>query len=660
MDKYSTMTIEDAKNLLVRIKKEIYRRSGMDVNGDPLLPENLRHYNLPILDAPDDSLFELGETDDIIRALNGAPIINTLINIGDYEDLRTVHEYDPIPKAFDVELIEKLLDKMESEDFDSESTSCRSACTGLCIHNCTSNCSGGCENSCSMCSTNCTGGCQTQCVGCSETCGTTCGVACGSSCSGDASSCTGCSVGCSGCTGCSETCLGSCTGCEATCYNSCTGGLSGSTVSACTGSSCSTGCGGSASSTPIIKTTYGIKLHHDGVLYAIAVTDINGKGTFTLPDFKCGIIDPYRFYDINTTDASGNKISIAKSDSYKYWIEYNNLVDNIEQKFLPGDTVYYTTTLDQYKSYVSLGRKATMSDSLYTRYYARWAKYTRYEVTNEIRLASDILSSNMIYTCDSTTLVRIDARKSNTPLTGANAKEYGIFINGKLVELPYFGIVHTGDEITSIANTSVVYRINKIVIDQTVKDRIKLSTTSNVNIIPRCTEFIAEVKPENLNVEYTIQSPVLCSLADNEYVTATIDTEDSSRYLSFSLRNHFILGADNKYHGFLYHIDVEEYDIPDKTDFIDVHNCWNDKLVGHVRFVDDEYNKLCDDVALTPVSPIENHGSRKKYMFTIPSEVDDVEYYTNNTTSKYSVKYMPGKTYTIYENQHIILKAKRK
>ena len=112
MDKYSTMTIEDAKNLLVRIKKEIYRRSGMDVNGDPLLPENLRHYNLPILDAPDDSLFELGETDDIIRALNGAPIINTLINIGDYEDLRTVHEYDPIPKAFDVELIEKLLDKM--------------------------------------------------------------------------------------------------------------------------------------------------------------------------------------------------------------------------------------------------------------------------------------------------------------------------------------------------------------------------------------------------------------------------------------------------------------------------------------------------------------------------------------------------------------------
>ena len=69
MSEYSKMTLEDAKNLLKRIKKEIYRRSGMDEEGNPLLDENLRHFNLPILDAPDDSLFDIGYTDDVIRAL---------------------------------------------------------------------------------------------------------------------------------------------------------------------------------------------------------------------------------------------------------------------------------------------------------------------------------------------------------------------------------------------------------------------------------------------------------------------------------------------------------------------------------------------------------------------------------------------------------------
>ena len=112
MSDYSKMTIEDANTLLLRIKKEIYRRSGMDENGNMLLSETLRHFNLPILSEPDDSLFELGYTDDVIRALNGAPIINTLINIGDYKDLRTVNEYDPIPQAFDIEAIAALLTKM--------------------------------------------------------------------------------------------------------------------------------------------------------------------------------------------------------------------------------------------------------------------------------------------------------------------------------------------------------------------------------------------------------------------------------------------------------------------------------------------------------------------------------------------------------------------
>ena len=45
MSEYSKMTLEDAKNLLKRIKKEIYRRSGMDEEGNPLLDEQLRHYN---------------------------------------------------------------------------------------------------------------------------------------------------------------------------------------------------------------------------------------------------------------------------------------------------------------------------------------------------------------------------------------------------------------------------------------------------------------------------------------------------------------------------------------------------------------------------------------------------------------------------------------
>ena len=36
MSEYSKMTPEDAKNLLKRIKKEIYRRSGMDEEGNPL------------------------------------------------------------------------------------------------------------------------------------------------------------------------------------------------------------------------------------------------------------------------------------------------------------------------------------------------------------------------------------------------------------------------------------------------------------------------------------------------------------------------------------------------------------------------------------------------------------------------------------------------
>lgn len=348
MSEYSKMTLEDAKELLKRIKKEIYRRSGMDEEGNPLLDEQLRHFNLPILDAPDDSLFDIGYTDDVIRALNGSPIINTLINIGDFKDLRTVNEYDPIPQAFDIDEIKSILTQLESEPYDSAYTSCRSACTGLCINNCTSSCSGGCENSCSMCSSQCSGMCSTECTGCSVSCGTDCGVSCGTSCASDSSACAGCSSGCVSCTGCSETCTSSCTGCNTTCYTGCNGGLSSyATADSCTENNCSSGCGNKSSSTPAIKTTYGISLYNDEKIYGISKTDLKGNGTFTLPDFDVGSLDPYKLYsyDSSVKDhywSDGYVLMNPPKDPSKYWyIEkyvYGKLVETVRVNLGSGTT----------------------------------------------------------------------------------------------------------------------------------------------------------------------------------------------------------------------------------------------------------------------------------------------------------------------------------
>ncbi len=670
MSEYSKMTLEDAKNLLKRIKKEIYRRSGMDEEGNPLLDENLRHFNLPILDAPDDSLFDIGYTDDVIRALNGSPIINTLINIGDFKDLRTVNEYDPIPQAFDINEIESILTQLESEPYDSAYTSCRSACTGLCMNNCTSSCSGGCENSCSMCSSQCSGMCSTECTGCSVSCGTDCGVSCGTSCANDSSACTGCSSGCVSCTGCSETCTSSCTGCNTTCYTGCNGGVASYSSDANCNNSCSVNCGGKASSTPTKKTTYGIELYHDGQIYGISKTDLRGNGTFVLPEITISNMDPYRF------NFSDNSEDIYWSDGWKYdesidgWGAHMVFPSGIvENKFNPGDTVYFSKNESTYNKNVALGRKATMNTKLCSAVNVYWASCTKYHITSDIRSTTDILSNGDTYTLDQNALVHISATKYGTEIAGFNPKIWGVKINGNSIELPFTGVLSMGDNIEVYGAPSIIFKLKRTCMPRQTVDIKCPGELSVCDTRCWCTECSIEYDMEKSSMIVNVGERKACNIFDNEHVEChvlaqMIPNGQSVESIHMEVESHLILGSDGKYHGYIYEVETEYYSFPDKYAIESVYGM--NKLMAKVRLLDtDEYTRIRDiDVTEYRNSDVNmSNGSYYDYQFTIPDDLDsDIIGFIgmkSNIDSNATVIYKPGNTYSLFVNQHIMLKAIR-
>lgn len=661
----AAMTVKRAKDLLLRIKKEVYRRSGMDEDGNPLLNEKLRHFNLPILSGPDDTLFDLGYTDDVIRALNGAPIINTLINISDYKDLRTVNEYDPIPQAFDIDAIETLLTKMEAEPYDSDHTTCRSACTGLCISNCTSTCSGGCEDSCSSCSEQCSGMCSDTCTGCSVTCGTNCGVACGSSCSSDSSACAGCSSGCVSCTGCAETCTSSCVGCNSTCYTECVGGASSySTDASCNGSSCSTNCGGKASSIPAVKTAYSITLHHDGRIYGIMKTDLSGNCAFILPSFSSDKFNPFRFYDWKNADDS----IVSRDDTYEYWMDYGT------HRISAGSLVYYSNSDSAGIYNTALGRKTTRYRQFYTVQPIYWASCTKYYISSDVSTMTDILSIGSKYVVEETTNIFISAIKNGNRVTGLST-DWQVKINGNTVELPYYGVAIQGDVIEVFGDTTITYKLKRT---QLIRKSTNLSfpmtkVSSVMQFRCRCTEYFAKYDLENDAVVFEKGSKKECSFDENENAKYTIEytankTDDG--YISeltgasMEVKSHLVLGADGKYHGFLYEIEAEYYTIPESYTYDSI--LGSESLIGKVRLVDTDGITVLRDITLTEYrnfSTTDYEGSYYEYQFTIPDDLDsDITGFigmNSDINSKNIITFTPGNSYAIFNNQCIILKAIR-
>lgn len=253
--KISKMTKDEAKLILEKVRKEIYRRSGFNENTEPLLEPKFRNFNGIISSDPDSlkldwSEFEGTDYDnEIIRAAHGKKIIDSLLKICDFDDAKFTKELDTIPGAFDFNDLQNLTTELSSEDFNLDRSSCRAACTGLCHSACTNSCINGCSDEC----TSCTGTCKRECtVECSEACDSSCGKTCGTGCGNTAiSSCSNCTGGCSGCTGCTG-CVGSCTGCGVNCDNKCSGSCRGNCSSSnisgyhlycgC-GNNCYTGCG---------------------------------------------------------------------------------------------------------------------------------------------------------------------------------------------------------------------------------------------------------------------------------------------------------------------------------------------------------------------------------------------------------------------------------
>lgn len=262
MFKISKMTKDQAKEILIKAKNEVLRRSGYTPEGEHIHPEGFRNYFGPIMSDPTDINFDwyeisdsakdLGYEEDLIRSEQGRRIIDNLLKIRDFDDAILVKEDERIPWAFDFQNLSDRIDQLASMDFDTSILSCRSGCTGLCIGSCGANCTKGCSDECTTCSSQCVTGCTSECTGCSTTCGTSCGGTCGNGCEAQAMACTGCTAGCSGCTfTCSSTCYSGCyTGCSGTCGWQCTGnvsGVCGACDTNCTGTcenKCLSGCSG--------------------------------------------------------------------------------------------------------------------------------------------------------------------------------------------------------------------------------------------------------------------------------------------------------------------------------------------------------------------------------------------------------------------------------
>lgn len=271
----SKMTKEQAKDVLNKVRAEVYRRSGFSSDGNYLHEERFRNYNGPISNNPFSINFDWyeipnekvseGYNTEVIRALQGKRSIDRLLEITDFDDAKFVEELEGMPGAFDYDSIIALLSKLSNEGFNDTNTSCRSACTGLCEGACTNSCINGCADLCTACGGTCVSGCSNACTGCSISCGVSCGITCGTGCSNSAVSCSDCTGGCNGCAGCTS-CNGSCSAkmgatscsgsCSSECYGNCSSYSLGGSKKAfphvdcgCGGSDCTTTCGSMATST---------------------------------------------------------------------------------------------------------------------------------------------------------------------------------------------------------------------------------------------------------------------------------------------------------------------------------------------------------------------------------------------------------------------------
>ena len=105
--------------------------------------------------------FESPETGSVIKEEQGKGIIDPIVSIKEFGDLKAlVHEGDPIPDDFNETKILQIVNDLKKEEMTGNHSSCRAACTGLCIGTCSSTCNG----STASCQGGCISGCMTSCT----------------------------------------------------------------------------------------------------------------------------------------------------------------------------------------------------------------------------------------------------------------------------------------------------------------------------------------------------------------------------------------------------------------------------------------------------------------------------------------------------------------
>ena len=621
----SLLSHADAEWLMRQVKIEIYRRSGFDEEGNYLHPEELRNYNGPILEKPDPDLFVLPD-DEVIRAHHGAPMIDTLLEICDIEDLRFVRVHDLIPGAYDKESIFDAVSMLRQVDFNDPVSHCRSACTGLCSNGCTTTCQGGCQNACALCSIACSGACLGACTGCSESCGTTCGENCGTGCSGKASACTGCSSGCSGCTGCSSTCTGNCTrGCDATCTGCTAGcsGVSGYNQTCGCGSACVSTCASSSGAIPADVTKSSMTFYHDGRLYGTIALETNSLTTFTAPSFT----------------------SIAGATEL-YWRDADG------NTFNRNSTVYYTNSSATYSKYKSLGYKVTKCTSLHS--VSSRSLWTVGQYSVGLSFARSTWSQtvkSMItpysYTVFNDSLVTITAvNLAKEALSGAATADWKVTINGFERSLPLTDILHAGDVINMYGN-NITYTVNLHVDESATK-------TFNVGacyILPYC-DCCSFTMSANGAVSRASENPCILNNNPHAYVKhngtkMTSEVYKSAGTVELWCNEHKEIQTDGDYAGVLYTVGCETYQ-SDGSETI----YGTDGLENYKLYIYNTSGNLIHTGSISRIST-----THLRYKFTIPN----LGYTISNTTSDSvagTVKFTPGASYIIHSARSIKLYAR--
>ena len=124
------MTAAQVVELKEKLKAELARRNG---NG-----------SVAEFASEEYDFTEVPKEGQPITEEQGKKIIDLLLQICDYKDLRYVTRGDTIPEAFDTELLDLVerLSKEERTGEPEEHSSCNGACTGLCVGSCSGLCNG--------------------------------------------------------------------------------------------------------------------------------------------------------------------------------------------------------------------------------------------------------------------------------------------------------------------------------------------------------------------------------------------------------------------------------------------------------------------------------------------------------------------------------------